>query len=74
MLRYLASFDNMKFKWMQCSENCDDLQTKLELAEDLHRHLDLRLSEIKPELIELERDRVEHTGSVLEHCVPFLLC
>lgn len=47
---------------MQCSENCEDLQVKLDLAEDLHRHLDLRMSEIKPELIQLERERVEYTG------------
>ena len=68
VFRYLTNFDNMKFKLMQCNENCEDLQTKLELAEDLHRHLDLRLSEIKPELIQLERERVEYTGSVWDHC------
>ena len=74
VLRYLTNFDSMKFKWMQCNENCEDLQTKLELAEDLHRHLDLRLSEIKPELIQLERERVEYTGSVRvgSLCVTYL--
>lgn len=73
MFRYLSNFDDMKFKCMQCSENCDDLRTKLDLAEDLHRHLDVRLSEIKPELIQLERDKVDYTRSVWNHCVPLCL-
>ena len=69
MSRYLSNFDNIRYKSMQCSENCEDLQIKLDLAEALHRRLDLRLSEIKPELIQLERDKVENTRSVGDHCV-----
>jgi hypothetical protein len=59
---YLQNFDRMKYKLTECLECCDDLKTKLHLA-DMHcSHLDVRINEVKPELIELERENSELTS------------
>ena len=63
-IRYLKNFDRIKFKIAESLECCEDLRIKINLA-DMHcSRLDSKLNEVKPELIELERENSELTRCV----------